>query len=119
MQQYIKISTSSSGELFGIVIHRNVLIASVVAFVAVLMFGVWGMFGMLQTGQFSYALKQSEHALNQSRVARNVEMQMLQSKLHAEQEKQAVYARALGQLQARMARLDTLGTRLVHVAVLD
>ncbi len=38
----------------------------------------------------------------------------LESKLKAEQEKMNVYARSVGQMQARLARLDSLGKRLIQ-----
>ncbi|MBL4775844.1 MAG: M23 family metallopeptidase [Mariprofundus sp.] len=112
-------STSSSGALFGIVISRKLLIASLVGVLGSLTFGVWGVVGLMQTGQFSQALKQSEQTLEHARSASVMRFASLQHQLHAEQEKQAVYARTLGQIQARMARLDALGSRLVDVAALD
>jgi len=119
MKKQLMMSTSSSGDLFGVVISRNLLIASMVAVLGAFTFGVWGVFGLVQTAQFSQALKHSEKSLEHARLASNIQLESLQNQLHAEQEKQAVYARTLGQIQARMARLDALGTRLVNVASLD
>ncbi len=119
MSKQLMMSSSSSGDLFGVVISRNLLIVSMVAFLGAMTFGVWGVFGLMQTNQFSQALKQSEDALAQAKRAGNIQLESLQDQLHAEQEKQAVYARTLGQVQARMARLDALGSRLVDVASLD
>jgi len=119
MKKQLMMSTSSSGELFGIVIGRKLLIASMACLFGVLTIGAWGAFGLMQTGQFSQALKQSEQALEHARIASAIQLESLQHQLQAEQEKQAVYARTLGEIQSRMARLDALGARLVHVAALD
>jgi len=119
MKKQLMMSTSSSGDLFGIVISRNLLVVSMVAVLGAFTFGVWGVVGLMQTGQFAQALKQSEEALDQAKLASLIQLESLQNQLHAEQEKQAVYARTLGQIQARMARLDALGSRLVDVASLD
>jgi len=119
MKQQFVMSTSSSGDLCGIVISRNLLIASMMVILTALAFGVWGAFGITQLGQLSYSLKQSEQALQHANTASHLQLTSLQNKLHTEQEKQAVYARTLGQIQARMARLDALGSRLVDVASLD
>jgi len=119
MNKQLMISTSSSGELFGIVISRNLLIVSMVAVLGAFTFGVWGVFGLMQTSQFSHALKHNDQALTQAKMASNIQLASLQTQLHAEQDKQAIYARTLGQIQARMARLDALGSRLVDVASLD
>ena len=119
MKKQLMMSTSSSGDLFGIVVSRNLLIVSMVAVLGVFTFGAWGVFGLIKASQFSQAIKQSENALVHARLASDIQLESLQNQLHAEQEKQAVYARTLGQIQARMARLDALGTRLVDVASLD
>ena len=119
MKKQLMMSTSSSGDLFGIVVSRNLLVVSMVVFLGAFTFGVWGVVGLMQTGQFAQALKQSEEALGQAKLASKIQLEALQNQLHAEQEKQAVYARTLGQIQARMARLDALGSRLVDVASLD
>jgi len=119
MKKQLMMSASSSGDHFGIVISRNLLVVSMVAVLGSLTFGVWGVFGLMQTGQFSQALNQSKQTLDQARVANSIQLESLQGQLHTEQQKQAVYARTLGQIQARMARLDALGSRLVDVASLD
>ncbi|MFQ5518402.1 MAG: M23 family metallopeptidase [Mariprofundus sp.] len=110
---------STSGSLFGIVIGRNVFISCSVAVLAALAFGVWGLFGAYQHGHLSYALQQSKQAFDHAASRNHAKVEKLQIQLQAEQQKLAVYARALGQIQARMARLDALGSRLVDVASLD
>lgn len=55
----------------------------------------------------------AEHLDSDRRIAK------LTNRLQGDKNKLAVYARTLGQMQARMARLDALGSRLVDVAALD
>jgi len=110
---------SWSDGLFGMVIGRKYLMAGSVLLVMLFAFGVWGAYGVYQSEQLMLSLTHAESALQQAKADNNARMKTMTAELQAEQNKQAVYARTLGQMQARMARLDALGARLVDVASLD
>jgi len=82
-------------------------------------FGAWGVYGVYQKEQLRLSLQQTEGELQQVRAGNDSRIKKMATALQAEQNKLAVYARTLGQMQARMARLDALGARLVDVASLD
>ena len=119
MKKPLMISSSASGHLFGFVISRNVFIAGALLVLASVSFGIWGVVGAYQHGQLAFALQQSKHALDHAQVRNSAQVEKLQNQLLAEQQKQVVYARTLGRIQARMDRLDSLGSKLVDVASLD
>ena len=119
MKKQSMMSVSSCGERVKLVLSRKLLAVSMAAVLAALAVAGWGAFGVMQMSQLASTLKQSEQALMQANASSQIQLDALQSQLHAEQNKQAVYARALGKIQARMARLDALGSRLVDVASLD
>jgi len=112
-------SASSSGGLFGIVIGRKFLMAGSLLLVILFAFGVWGAYSVSQKEQLFLSLQLAEAELQQVQAGHDSRIKKMTSELQAEQNKLAVYARTLGQMQARMARLDALGARLVDVASLD
>ncbi len=119
MKKLPMISTTASNDVFRFILSRKQLTMCIVAVFAMLGIAAWGSVGVVQMSQLASALKQSESALQHAKTASQSQLEALQNQLHAEQDKQAVYARALGTVQARMARLDALGSRLVDVAALD
>jgi len=119
MNKQLMISTSSSGRLVALVIGRKMLTLSVLALSALVAFGAWGVYGTWQSGQLALELEKTVIQLQQARAQQVASVASLQGQLQTEQNKSLVYTRALGQLQARMFRLDALGSRLVDVASLD
>ncbi|WP_018293671.1 M23 family metallopeptidase [Mariprofundus ferrooxydans] len=119
MKQQLMISTSSSGRLIALVMGRNVLTLSVLVISALVAFGVWGAYGTWQSGRLALELEKTSVLLQQARTQQAATVASLQGKLQIEQHKSLVYTRALGELQAKMTRLDALGSRLVDVASLD
>jgi len=113
------ISASSSGQLFGIVLGRKTLLAGLCLFSTLFGFGLWGVYSSYQAEQLSVALQQTQRALDHAQLRRDRKLAALQDKMLADEQKLALYARTLGQMQARISRLDMLGTRLVDVASLD
>jgi murein DD-endopeptidase MepM/ murein hydrolase activator NlpD len=89
------------------------------ALVALLLFGTWGTYSIFQTQKALHALQESQHMLQIARQQQGSAYAEMQSKLDAEKKKLAVYARNLGQMQARLLRLDSLGEHLVAVSKLD
>jgi len=88
-------------------------------FVAVAGFGVWGMSSIQTVHRLSQDLQQAQQALIATRQAKEIEVARLQSDVDLEKDKMSVYAKAIGQLEARLMRLDSLGKHLVEVSSLD
>ncbi|MDX8404724.1 MAG: M23 family metallopeptidase [Mariprofundus sp.] len=119
MSQQLMISTSSSGRLVALVMGRNILLLSVLALSALVAFGIWGVYSTTQNARLVLELQHSVDQLQQVKAVQALSTEAMQQQLQNEQAKSLVYTRALGQLQARMTRLDALGSRLVNVASLD
>lgn len=119
MKKSLMISQLASGDVLRFEISRKLLMLLVLGLVGIIGIAGWGAVGVMQMSQLASALKQSEQTLIHTQTSSQIQLGILQNKLHAEQDKQAVYARAVGKIQARMARLDALGSRLVDVASLD
>jgi len=95
------------------------LTACVLALSVLTAFGVWGVYGTMQSGRLALELEKTTALLQLAKAEKAATVTRLQGQLQTEQNKSLVYTRALGQLQARMFRLDALGSRLVDVASLD
>ncbi|ATX81187.1 Peptidase family M23 [Mariprofundus ferrinatatus] len=115
----VKLKQSSNGRIFGLVVSRNIGIAAVAVLSAAFLFGGWGVYSLSEARQLSVALKQTQVALDYAQMNKMRELNELQQRLDSDQQKMALYARTLGQMQARISRLDQLGSKLVDVASLD
>jgi len=82
-------------------------------------FGGWGTYSVYQAKQVTLSLENSQEMLQVARQRQNEAYANMQIKLDMEKKKSAVYARNLGQLQASVLRLDSLGERLVEVSKLN
>jgi len=82
-------------------------------------FGGWGTYSVYQVKQVQLSLANSQEMLHVARQRQNEVYADMQTKLDIEKKKLAVYARNLGQLQASVLRLDSLGERLVEVSKLN
>ncbi len=100
-------------------ISRRAQLAALTGALALAAFGVLGAWGVWRAGETALELQQTRHALAHAQARYESRLAALRDKAEREQRKMAVYARALGELEARMARLDALGGRLVDVAALD
>jgi len=119
MKKQVFMSASSSGRLFGIVMRRNFFMACSMSFIMLSVFGVWGAYGVYHSEQLAKSLQHVRGELQQLRVGNDSRIETLTAALQAEQNKRAVYARTLGQMHARISRLDALGAHLVDIASLD
>jgi len=82
-------------------------------------FGGWGVYSVYQAQQALVELENSQDMLQVARQRQHKTYADMQMQLDAEKKKLAVYARSLGQMEARALRLDSLGERLVKVSKLD
>jgi len=117
MKKWIYIS--SSGALFGFVMQRRLMITACAMITGLAGFGGWGVYSVYRSELLSMTLQQARHAIQRIQDDNDRRIARLTGQLQADNNKLAVYARTLGQMQARMARLDALGSRLVDVAALD
>ncbi len=85
-------------------------------FLAVSMWGGWQFYQAEQKEKQIAALK-NQMQMTQSRF--DEQTGELQSRIEEDRRKMAVYARNIGMIQARLARLDALGSKLVDHASLD
>lgn len=113
------VSASASGRLIAFVVGRRVVTGLVLTMSVLTGFGIWGAYGTWQSAQLALELEKLSDLMSAERAQQDLDVASLRAQLKAEQEKSMVYARTLGQLQARMTRLDALGSRLVDVAALD
>ncbi|MDQ6989423.1 MAG: M23 family metallopeptidase [Mariprofundaceae bacterium] len=90
--------------------------ASVILSVFVILLGVYSLYS-------SYTIRDelnlSRDIIFDERLAFETEKAAFQAKFKAEEDKMNVYARSLGQMQARLSRLDALGKRLVQASSLS
>ena len=100
-------------------ISRRLVTTCVASFVFLAVFGSWGAYTLYNSNSMAAKLQNSEQQLEMARLMHEQEVLNLRDQVAAEQKKMAVYARTLGQVQAKLSRLDSLGEKLVEVASLD
>jgi murein DD-endopeptidase MepM/ murein hydrolase activator NlpD len=108
-----------SGQVKSFRLSSRTLAASAFFVFALGAFGVWGAYSAYSGKKLVAELQAAERFNDMAQQRRNKEVEHLNDLLKAEQQKTAVYARHLGQMQARLARLDAVGEKLVQVAKLD
>jgi len=114
-----KISVSTSCGRVGLEMNHKLFATGIFLVAGLTVFGIWGTYSVYQSEHLSALLKQTRAELAHSHMTEQSHLADLNRQLQAEQDKLAVYARTVGQMQARMSRLDALGARLVDVAALD
>jgi len=119
VKNYSLMIVPEAGRIRQFSISRSMLVSASVMAVALVSFGIWGVYSTYKTEQFSTSLEQTRHALDHAQARYDMQMATWQDKTAASQKKLAVYARTLGQIQARLSRLDALGSKLADVASLD
>ncbi|MDQ6991544.1 MAG: M23 family metallopeptidase [Mariprofundaceae bacterium] len=73
----------------------------------------WGVYAVYQTEHLSIALEKSQHTLSLLYKQQKNEFLNMQTQLGLEHEKVAMYVHHLGELKARMIRLNALGKHLL------
>jgi len=118
-KKYSLMLVPESGGIRRFSLSRRILVSASLLLVVLVSFGCWGIYSTYKVEQLALALEQTRHALDHAQSRYDVKMAEWQDKAVSDQKKMAVYARTLGQMQARLSRLDSLGSKLVNVAALD
>jgi len=107
------------GRVRSLHISRSTLVVSSFTLLCFLALGAWGgwQFYHAATKDQQIAGLQNQIRMAQSRF--DEQTGELQAHIDADRRKMAVYARNVGSIQARLARLDALGSKLVDHASLD
>lgn len=118
-RNYSLMLVPDSGRIRRFSISGRALAVSGLLLAGMLSFGIWGIYSTYKVEQLARSLDQTRHALDHAQSRYDQQLLAWQEKTAATQKKLAVYARSLGQMQARLARLDALGSKLVDIASLD
>jgi len=108
-----------SGQVKSYRISRRLVTTCLASILFLAVFGSWGAYSLYNSNSMSAKLQNSEQQLELARLMHEQEIVSLREQVAAEQKKMSVYARTLGQVQAKLSRLDSLGEKLVEVASLD
>ncbi|MDX8393721.1 MAG: M23 family metallopeptidase [Mariprofundales bacterium] len=97
---------------------------SIIFLLSLLLFGGWGSWQSYNALQKQQAWSNAENQWRQTKINNIQEIARLHMQAEMDKQKLSVYARNIGQLQARFARLDSLGGRLasesgVNIAEFD
>jgi len=101
-----------SGPVRSYRIQKKWLLMALFFSVLLLGLGAWGVYSAYQAERLAILLEKTQHTLSLVHGHQTYDYLNMQSKLDAEHEKLAVYSRNLGELNARMVRLDALGKHL-------
>ncbi len=110
---------SDTGPVKRLSIRKLWIHLAITAVVVLLVLAAWGGWSVHQKSLIQSRLEHANYQLALQQQQALLEQKRLQAMLDAERQKMRVYARNLGQLQARLVRLDSLGERLVATASLD
>jgi len=108
-----------SGQIKSYQISRRLIVTCLFSLLLLTGFGGWGAYSLYHSHDLAIQLENTEQQLELARSMHEQEVARLHEQVSAEQKKMSVYARTLGQVQAKLSRLDTLGEKLVEVAALD
>jgi len=86
---------------------------------SLLVFGVWGGWQVWQGEARDHHIQALENQLAMVLIRHQDQIGRLNARIDSDRKQLAVYVRNIGTMQARLARLDALGSQLVEVASLD
>lgn len=119
MKRYSLMLVPDQGEIRSYTVSQRLLLTVTSASVLLFAFGCWGVYSVSKAQQQASALNAARQLLQVEKAQNASEVDQLRERLLAEKKKMSVYARSLGQIQARLSRLDSLGSKLVDVASLN
>ncbi|MDQ6994298.1 MAG: M23 family metallopeptidase [Mariprofundaceae bacterium] len=113
MKHFSLMLVPDSGPIRSYRIRKTWLLLSALLMLILAACSAWGMYAMYKADQLSIALEKSQHTLSLLYKQQKNDFLTMQKKLSSEQEKVTMYAHHLGELKARMIRLDALGKHLL------
>ncbi|MDQ6965589.1 MAG: M23 family metallopeptidase [Mariprofundaceae bacterium] len=118
-RRYSLMLVPDQGRVRSVRISVTSLVVCSMTLFSFLSIGIWGGIQLYHAGQkeMQIVAMQNQMQMAQSRYAEQTDE--LQSRIDADRKQMAVYARDVGTIQARLARLDALGSKLVDKASLD
>jgi murein DD-endopeptidase MepM/ murein hydrolase activator NlpD len=119
MKQYSFMIVPDAGRTVSWRVSTRALTWMAMTMAAMVAIGCFGIYAVVQDRQQHHALAQAERVAHLERSRQEQQLAELRSKLAAEVNKNGVFARNIGQIEARLSRLDSLGSRLVEVASLN
>ena len=119
MQYYSLMLLPEKGAVKNFRVYRASFYVGLILIVSLVSFGIWGLFSMQNSQMLGAQLEQARNQLALLQQQKTKESKQLHAQLDTEREKMAVYAKNIGQLEARLMRLDSLGKHLVEVSSLD
>ncbi len=108
-----------SGKTWNLHISRRNIHAAIFSMVALFSFGLWGSYSVYIERSLVEDKATAVQALVAAKEKHLREINQLNEQIDAGEKKLAFYARNIGEMQARLSRLDALGERLVGAAKLD
>jgi len=87
--------------------------------VSLLVIGAWGGWQVWHGQAKNHQIMSLKNQLAMAQARHQGQIGKLQTRIDSDRKQLAVYARNIGTMQARLARLDALGSQLVEVASLD
>ncbi|MDQ6973599.1 MAG: M23 family peptidase, partial [Mariprofundaceae bacterium] len=114
MKHFSLMLVPDSGPIRSYRIRKSWLLLSLLFLLVLSAFSIWGVRSAYKAEQLAVALEKSQHTLALLYQHQKDEFLNMQSQLDAEHEKVALYTHNLGELKARMVRLDALGKHLLQ-----
>jgi len=100
-------------------IRKTWLLLSVLFLLVLSVFAAWGVYASYKIEKLSVVLDKSQKTLLLVQAHQHDVVLDMQSQLASEHEKTSMYTRNLGELKARMVRLDALGKHLVKASKMN
>ncbi|MDX8395742.1 MAG: M23 family metallopeptidase [Mariprofundaceae bacterium] len=119
MNDFSVMVVPDSGQVMNYRVTQRTLKIAVTSLVLLICFGLWGAYSLYSSMNMSAQLEAANKQLQETSTQYEKAKLLLQQDMSAEKNKMAVYAREIGQMQAQLSRLDSLGERLVETASLD
>jgi len=107
------------GRVRSLRISRAALFIGLFTLIGILSLGGWGGWQLYHSGQKDIQIASLKNQMEMAQSRYTEQAGELQSRIDSDRRQMAVYARNIGTIQARLARLDALGSKLVDHASLD
>lgn len=115
----VMVIPDGGGRVRNLRFSRRMLYSLTFFLLSALAFGLWGIWSLYQGYHKQHELAALQEKLSVNQMQYQQQVSHLKHQLEVGRRKVAVVSRNIGNMQARLARLDALGSRLVEVASLD